>query len=374
MRYPFLDLSAVNAPDLAAMEAAACDVIRSGYYLRGPQTAAFESELAAIHGEGMHAIAVSNGLDALRLILRAYLELGRLKPGDEVLYPANTYIASVLPISELGLRPVAVEPDPATMNIDLSRIEGHLTARTKAIMLVHLYGNPCWDSTVMNKLRDSGILVIEDNAQAIGARAAEEGFNGSHLTGALGDAAGFSFYPTKNIGALGDAGAVMTSDKTLADTVRALANYGSDTRYHNIYRGYNCRMDELQAAMLRVRLRRLDEIIENRNAAADVYSRSLTLPQLILPSVAPGDTHVWHQYVVRHPRRDRLREYLKENGVGTDIHYAIPPHRQPCYADTDFGPLPVADRLAETVVSLPIAAVSPTDAAEIAEIINGFSE
>jgi len=375
MNIPFLDLSSVNAPDLDEMTEAAARVIRSGRYLHGSETAAFEQELAeSLQASELQVIGVSNGLDALRLIIRGYIETGRLKPGDEVLFPANTYIASVLPISEAGLVPVAVEPDKHTLNIDLGLIREKLTPRTRALMLVHLYGRPCWNSEVMNDLHSRGIIIIEDNAQAIGAEAATEGFNGSRVTGALADAAAFSFYPTKNVGAAGDAGAVATADRKLAEAVKALANYGSDRRYHNIYRGYNCRLDEIQAAMLRVRLHRMPQIIAQRNVLADTYSSHITLPGLILPTAEASTICVWHQYVVRHPERNLLREWLGANGVQTDIHYAVPPHRQPCYADVDFGPLPVTEMLADTVLSLPIAGVTSEQAKEISDCINGFNK
>lgn len=372
---PFLNLATVNSDDLDEMVMAAGRVIRSGRYLHGQETEAFERELAMSSGlSDVSAIGVSNGLDALRLIIRGYIELGRLRPGDEVLYPANTYIASILPVSEFGLVPVAVEPDAETHNIRLATLVDKISPRTRALMLVHLYGRPCWDKEIMSYLRSRGILVVEDNAQAIGARAREEGFNHSCITGSLGDAAAFSFYPTKNIGAVGDAGAVLTTDPELAATIRALANYGSDRRYHNLYCGYNCRLDEIQAAMLRVRLRRLPEIIANRRATAEAYSSWIKQPAITLPSEEKGSTHVWHQYVIRHPHRDRLGDYLRDNGISTDIHYAVPPHRQPCYKDIDFGPLPIAEMLADTVLSLPIAGIDTATAKEISMIINEFRE
>ncbi len=371
MRHPFLDLKNVNAADLEEMSEAAARVVRSGRYLHGEETKAFEKELAASAGiTDIPAIGVSNGLDALRLIFRGYMELGKLREGDEVLFPANTYIASILPITEFRLRPVAVEPNPETFNIDFKRIEEKITDRTRAIMLVHLYGNPCWDSKIMSRVRERGILVIEDNAQGIGGKASEVGFNGVRNTGALGDVAAFSFYPTKNIGAIGDAGAVLTNDHELSSAIRALGNYGSDRRYHNIYSGYNCRLDEIQAAMLRIRLRRLNEITAQRNKIAGIYSNQIHNGNLTLPGIQEGTTHVWHQYVVRHPHRENMISYLKENGVGTDIHYAVPPHLQPCYSGMDFGALPLTEQLAKEIFSLPIAGVTPAAACEIADIIN----
>ena len=236
----FLDLKTVNAEIETELIVAASNVIRSGWYINGTNVQTFEQELAQ-YCETEFAVAVSNGLDALRLILKAYIELGILNHGDEVIVPANTYIATVLAISDNGLVPVFVEPDMATMNLDISLIEQHITKHTRAIMPVHLYGSPCWDKTLNEIANKYNLKIIEDNAQAIGARSALPGLNGSMVTGGLGHAAGNSFYPTKNLGALGDAGAVTTNDKELADTIRALANYGSDRRYHNIYCGLNCR-------------------------------------------------------------------------------------------------------------------------------------
>ena len=252
-RYPFLDLGTVNAEYADALKAAACRVIDSGRYVGGPENEAFEKELADATGTAF-AIGVSNGLDALRLIFKAYIALGRLNPGDEVLVPANTYIASVLAITDSGLSPVFVEPDPTTLNLDTSLIEQAVTPHTRAILTVHLYGRACYDRAMAEAAHKHGLIIVEDNAQAIGADAEYRSPHGTTRTGSLGDAAAFSFYPTKNIGALGDAGAVTTSDPDLASAVRALANYGSTSRYHNVYEGYNCRLDPIQAAFLRAKL------------------------------------------------------------------------------------------------------------------------
>ena len=225
----------------------------------------------------------------------------------------------------------------------------------------------------MRVAREHGLLLIEDNAQAIGARSDTAGLNGTFVTGGLGDAAGISFYPTKNLGALGDGGEVVTNDDTLAATVRALANYGSDRRYHNIYMGYNCRLDEIQAAMLRVKLRHLDSENKTRAAVAEAYGRNITNPSVVTPVIFAGMEQTWHQFVVRVEQRDEFRDFLKANGVGTDIHYATPPHRQPCYATLEHGPVPLTERLADEVVSLPIAPpITPADAIEISAIINRF--
>lgn len=376
MRYPFLDLTAVNASYMDEMAAAAERVIRSGRYVGGEEVARLEAEI----GERLGApfvVGVSNGLDALRLILRAYVETGIMKSGDEVIYPANTYIASVLAISDAGLVPVAVDVDETTMNIDTSLIEEAITERTRGIMTVHLYGRVAWDERLVDISRRHNLKIIEDCAQAFGARTLSAGLFASRHAGALGDAAGISFYPTKNIGAVGDAGAVVTHDENLARTVRALANYGSDRRYHNIYRGFNCRLDTIQAVMLRVKLPRIDDENADRFARALAYQRTITNPAVTLPYISREiNDNVWHQYVVRVPAglRDSFRQQLEEKGVGTDIHYAVPPHLQPCYTDMKHGPLPVTERLAAEVVSLPIAgALSVADTAEIGRIINAIS-
>ncbi len=356
-----------------ALEAAAVGVIRSGWYLHGPNTRELEESVARAC-ETDHCVAVSNGLDAIRLSLRALIELGRLRPGDEVIVPANTYIASILPLTEFGLKPILVEPSPETLNLDLSRVKDAITERTRALMVVHLYGSPCWDTNLMRELADRGIIIIEDNAQAIGARSATPGLRDTYATGGLGHIGALSFYPTKNVGALGDAGAVVTSDPEIANTVRALANYGSDRRYHNVMTGYNCRMDEIQAAMLRVIMERLDTIGAARDAAARAYDATLSNPLVTPPAILPGTTQVWHQYVVRVPaaQRDRFRNYLTEQGVGTDIHYAVPPHLQPCYYPTLGISYPVTELIASEVVSLPIATITPEQATEIASIINDY--
>lgn len=364
-QYPFLDLRLLNAPMAEEEKEACARVIDSGRYLNGPETLALEEELGHLC-RGRKCVAVSNGLDALRLIMRGYIVTGRMKPGDEVIVSANTYIASVLAIDDAGLIPVPVEPEPATMNLDPQAIESHITPRTRAIMEVHLYGTPARHSAITEIARRHKLLIIEDNAQSIGA--SEYGVP----TGAMGDAAAFSFYPTKNLGALGDAGAVVSADEELIKAVRALANYGSDHRYHNIYQGFNCRMDELQAALLRVHLAHLDKNTERRREAAAAYNEAITNPQITKPAIIPGMEQVWHQYVIRCPRRNELHAYLASRGVQTDIHYATPPHRQPCYADRKHPLLPFTEQLAAEVLSLPIAHVTPAEAREIAEIINQF--
>ena len=375
MRYPFLNLADANRPYMEEMAEAAARVIRSGRYVGGAENEAFEKCLAEMTGTRF-AIGVSNGLDALRLILRAYVELGEMKPGDEVIVPANTYIASVLAITDAGLTPVLVDADITTMNIDMSRIEQAVTTRTRAIMTVHLYGRVAWDRRMVEIARKYSLKIIEDCAQAIGARATVAGLNGGIYAGALGDAGALSFYPTKNIGAVGDAGAVTTDDERLAATVSALANYGSDRRYHNIYCGYNCRLDPIQAAMLMVKLPHTANENADRFARALAYSRTIRHPNVITPLLSQQVTdNVWHQYVIRvtDGRRDDMKAQLEAAGVATDIHYAVPPHRQPCYASLHHGNLPVTELLASEILSLPIGpSTSVKDAAEIGEIINSI--
>lgn len=380
----FLDLAETNAPVMEEIVAAASRVIRSGCYLHGPETRAFEEELAAQCG-ARYAVGVSNGLDALRLIVRAYLELGKLRPGDAVMVAANTYIATVMPITEFGLIPVFVEPDPDTMNFSwdgaLRILDDNVASGSPlhivAALVTHLYGTPCWNAQAALEMRRRGLLVIEDNAQAIGAEADSFGFNGNRLTGNLGDAAAFSFYPTKNVGALGDAGAVTTCDPKLASTVRALANYGTDRRYHNIYAGYNCRLDEIQAAMLRVKLRSLGEETERRRQVAALYSRLIKNPLVTLPAAFPDMVQVWHQYVVLLPETDRdaMRQHLSAYGVATDVHYPDPPYLQPCYAGRFAPAAPTLSiDLSRRCISLPIANISDREVEQVADIINDFKQ
>lgn len=371
--YPFLSLKQANLPYEDELKQAAVDVIDSGWYLHGKHTEMLEQEIASLC-QARHCIAVSNGLDALRLILRAYIEMGKLQPSDKVIVPGNTFVASVLAVSDNGLVPVMCDPSETTMNLDSKCAERLITPEVKAVMPVHLYGTACWDEHLKRLAKEHNLLVIEDNAQAIGAVAATDGLNGTRVTGGLGHAAGISFYPTKNLGALGDAGAVVTSDDELAATVRALASYGSDRRYHNIYRGLNCRIDEIQAAMLRVKLRHLEEENARRDAIAKAYNEAITNPNVVVPVRFEGTTQVWHQYVIRVKEgRDAFRKALEQRGVMTDIHYETPPHQQPCYEALEHGPLPMTEQLAGEVVSLPIAhPITVDDAREIASIINAI--
>ena len=367
-RYKFLDLGEVNAPFVDELSAAVDRVVRSGQYVGGPEVATFESELAGITGTSL-AVAVSNGLDALRLILRAYIEEGFMKPGDEVIVPANTYIATILAVLDNGLKPVMVEPRLDTLNIDTALIERAISLRTKVIMTVHLYGRVAYDDEMQRLADKYGLRIVEDNAQAIGARHSD-----GRMTGSLGHAAAFSFYPTKNIGALGDAGAVTTNDAGLASRVRALANYGCDRTYHNIYKGLNCRHDPVQAAALRVKLPRLEEESRRRRAVARVYENEVNNSLVTKPLYSDSGDMVWHQYVVRVADRDRFRQFLAKNGVETAVHYPTAPHHQPCMAEYAGLQLPISEQIAREVVSLPVSAcTSVEDAAEIAEIINRYA-
>lgn len=376
VKYPFLDLRHANEPYMDELMAAAERVIKSGRYIGGKEIDAVEDDLAQLTST-KYAIGVSNGLDALKLIVRAYVEMGVFERGDEIIVPANTYIASLLAISDAGLVPVPVDVDIRSMNIDSRAAETAISPSTKGIMTVHLYGRMAWDTDLMDMAGRHNLKIIEDCAQAIGGRATVAGINGTVEAGGLGDAAAFSFYPTKNIGALGDAGAVTTNDRVLADTVRALANYGSDRRYHNIYRGYNCRMDPLQGAMLAVKLRHTADENADRFARALAYHRTIRKDGVVTPEMSNAVTdNVWHQYVIRvlDGHRDQLRERLLVAGVETDIHYPTPPHLQPCYAGTlRHGPLPVTEQLSGEILSLPIGpGTSVKDAAEIAEILNNI--
>lgn len=364
--YIFLDLETVNKPFEKEIDEAVRRVIASGRYIGGPEVAEFERSLAESCG-APYCVGTGNGLDALRLIIRAYIELGEMAPGDEIIVPSNTYIATVLAITDNGLIPVFAEPDPRTMNLDTSRLSEYLSPRTRAIMTVHLYGRTCFDSAMLDFARSNSLKIIEDNAQAIGATTAD----GSRITGSLGDAAAFSFYPTKNIGALGDAGAVTTSDPRLANAVRAIANYGSDRQYHNIYRGLNSRLDPIQAAILSVKLPYLDRENGLRRDIAAVYEQEIKNPCVIKPLF--DNSSVWHQYVVQVEDRENFRRYLADNSVETAVHYPLAPFDQPCYASVYKPDCPIARKLAESVVSLPVSrCTSVDDARHIADIINTY--
>lgn len=345
MTIPFLDMKSPYLELKEELDAAYRRVMESGWYILGKEVESFEAEFAA-YSEAKYCIGVANGLDALHLIIRAY----GIGPGDEVIVPANTYIATWLAVTHAGATPVPVEPIERTYNIDPARIKAVITPKTKAILVVHLYGQPA-DMDPINALAQKhGLKVIEDCAQAHGAR-----YKGRRA-GSLGDAAGFSFYPGKNLGAIGDGGAVTTNDPALEERIRVLRNYGSHIKYHNEVAGWNSRLDELQAALLRVKLPKLDEWNDRRRAVAIGYLQHLaTVPELILPSVPDWAEPVWHLFVVRHPQRDALQKKLGEAGIGTLIHYPIPPNVSKAYACEFEGvACPLAERLADTVLSLPI--------------------
>ena len=362
----FQDLQKINARYAEELKRVAAEVIDSGWYLCGERVAAFERDLSAYLGVP-HVVACGNGLDALRLILRAYIEMGKVQEGDEVIVPANTYVATVLAVTDNRLVPVFVEPSPETYNLDSRRVEAAVTARTKIILPVHLYGYCCWDEHLVEMARKYGLWVVEDAAQSIGAEAGFDGLFGGRKSGALGHAAGISFYPSKNLGALGDGGAVATHDEELAEVVRALANYGSERRYYNKYRGYNSRLDELQAAFLSVKLAHLDDDNRRRQELAAIYDGA------IKPQLREEGRHIYHQYVVRVPRREELIEELRKRQIPTLIHYPVPPHRQVCYEAYGDLSLPITERLAQEVLSLPISPVMTEDEVlVVSRAINDF--
>ncbi|RST26692.1 DegT/DnrJ/EryC1/StrS family aminotransferase [Chryseobacterium lacus] len=363
----FLDLQKINLAHQQEIEEKLLQTFRSGWYLLGNEVKTFEEHLASYIG-AKHAIGVANGLDALRLILRAYIEMGVMQKGDEIIVPANTYIASVLAISDNGLIPVLVEPDISTYNIDLSKIEEKITSRTKGVMIVHLYGRVVFSEDLRALAQKHQLKIIEDNAQAIGAE-----WNGVK-TGNLGDAAGFSFYPGKNLGALGDAGGITTNDEELAKTIRALANYGSNQKYVNIYQGLNSRLDEIQAAVLDVKLKYIDAENQRRREIAHRYLAEINNPKFILPENPTDEKeHVWHLFVIRTTERERLQNYLTENGVQTLIHYPIPPHKQRAYKYYNQLSFPITEEIHEEVLSLPISPVmSDDEVCLVIKILNKF--
>ncbi len=344
MKVPFLDLGRLHRPIRSELDAAYHRVMDSGWFIMGPELEAFESEFAH-YSEVKHCVGVGNGLEALHLLLLAY----GVGPGDEVLVPSNTFIATWLAVSQCGANPVAVEPDVRTHNMDPARLEQAITSRTKAIMPVHLYGQPADMDAINQVAAKHGLVVIEDAAQAQGAR-----FQGRRA-GSLGHAAVTSFYPGKNLGALGDGGAVLTNDDAVADKVRRLRNYGSRVKYHHELAGANSRLDEMQAAFLRVKLKVLDDWNARRQQVAQKYLAGLAGCAVQLPFVPEGMDPVWHLFVVRCTERSRLQAHLTEHQIGTVIHYPIPPHRQSCYSGFASHHLPLADQLAAEVLSLPMA-------------------
>jgi len=363
---PFLDLKQINAQYRTELIEACTKVIDSGWYVQGNEYKEFEKEFAEYCGT-KYTIGVANGLDALILILRAYKELDIMKDGDEVIVPANTYIASILAISQNNLVPVLVEPDINTYLIDSTKIEEKITPKTKAILPVHLYGQTCQMDEINAIANKHNLKIIEDSAQSHGA------YFGNKRSGNLGNASGFSFYPGKNLGALGDGGAVTTNDEELAKTIKALCNYGSHKKYENIYQGVNSRLDEIQAAMLRVKLRHLDQEIASRQKIARYYRQNIINKAVHLPNVKHEDGHVWHLFVVRISERNKFADYLQLHGVQTLIHYPIPPHKQKAYKELNDLHFPITEQIHNEVLSLPISPVqSLEDTKKIVDIINKY--
>lgn len=359
----FLDLGSVNRKFRDELVQAATDVIDSGWYLQGERLRAFESSFAE-YCDSQHCVGVANGLDALILTIRAWKELGKLKAGDEVIVPANTYIASVLAVTENDLVPVLVEPDPVTFNLCPENFRKAITPKTRLVIPVHLYGQIAPMQEIMDIARSHNLLVLEDSAQAHGALLQGK------KAGGWGDASGFSFYPGKNLGALGDAGAMTTNDAELARTVRALGNYGSHEKYRNLYQGVNSRLDEIQAAMLSVKLKYLDESTRQRRVIVNAYLKGIDNAAIQLPLPASTDAreyeqHVWHLFVVRSAQRDRLQAHLAAQGIQTNIHYPIPPHKQNAYAAMSELSLPITEAIHTEVLSLPLSPVMTLEEAQL---------
>ena len=367
---PFLDLKNINQQYREELIAACTRVIDSGWYIGGNELEQFEQNFANYCGVKF-AIGVANGLDALILTLRAWKELGKLKDGDEVIVPSNTYIASILAITANKLMPVLVEPDLATYNIDPLKIEEAITAKTKVILPVHLYGQLAAMPDIMHIAKKHNLLVLEDSAQSHGAQL------DCKKAGNWGDASGFSFYPGKNLGALGDAGAITTNNAELAQTLKALRNYGSHEKYKNLFVGVNSRLDEIQAAMLNVKLKHLDVEINHRRTIAKMYIEAIKNPEVILPlsdiDASLYNQHVWHLFVIRSKNRIKLQQYLAENGVQTLIHYPVPPHKQQAYKEWNNLCYPISEKIHNEVMSLPIGpTLSVEDAEKVIQLCNSF--
>lgn len=364
---PFLDLKVINTQHSIELKEAVLRVIDNGWYILGNEVKQFEQNFAN-YCNTRHCIGVANGLDALILIIRAYKELGIMQENDEIIVPANTYIASILAISENKLTPVLVEPDIRTYNINPELIEEKITSKTKAIMAVHLYGQVANMDEINAIAQKYNLKVIEDSAQAHGAC-----YKNKHA-GNLADASGFSFYPGKNLGALGDAGAITTNDDELASVIRALGNYGSNKKYENLYQGINSRLDELQAALLSVKLKYLDEANEKRRVIANYYLENIKNERIVLPTITEKDAHVWHLFVIRTQHRARLQQYLLDNGIQTLIHYPIPPHKQNSYKNLNNLSYPITELIHDEVLSLPISSVQAMeDTKRIVAEINDFN-
>ena len=385
----FLDIEKITSSYEPELSAAIMRVVRKGWFVMGEETEAFEKEYADYIGT-RHCIGVANGLDALRLILKAYLEMGIMKEGDEVIVPANTFIATILAITDNRLIPVFVEPDINNYNLDISLIEKEISNKTRAILVVHLYGRACWSEQLEELAEKYNLKLIEDNAQAAGALVPVNSHNmprgmkktpeSYRRTGSLAHAAGHSFYPGKNLGALGDGGAVTTNDDDFAFVIRALANYGSVKKYVHNYKGLNSRLDEIQAAVLRVKLPRLDSDNQRRREIAQSYLNRILNPVIKLPDYMQSATdlinneNVWHLFVIRNHERDRLKQYLDEHGIQTLIHYPTPPHLQKAYREYSNMTFSLTEQIHNEVLSLPISQVMTKDEAhEVIKVINSFS-
>lgn len=360
----FLDLKAINHQYREDLIDAATRVIDSGWYVLGHEVNAFENEFAAYCGV-KHCIGVANGLDALILTMRAWLEMGRLHPGDEVIVPANTYIASILAISANGLKPVLVEPDAASFNLNPVNARAAITSKTRVILPVHLYGQIADMPAIKKLANDYGLLILEDAAQAHGASIKGK------KTGGWGDAAAFSFYPGKNLGALGDAGAITTNDAELAKTLRALSNYGSHEKYKNLFKGVNSRLDEMQAAMLRVKLSRLERETYHRRLVASAYLQNIKHDVVQLPYVSNSEQHVWHLFVIRCKQRTAFQEYLLAHGIQTLIHYPIPPHQQQAYTEWSAQSYPLTEAMHQEVLSLPMGPTMTEN--QVLQVVNSIN-
>jgi dTDP-4-amino-4,6-dideoxygalactose transaminase len=363
---PFLDLKQINLAYKEEMMTAFGQVLESGWFIMGDKLKEFEAQFARYCGT-RHCIGVANGLDALILIMEAYKELGVFRDGDEVIVPSNTYIASILAISKAGLRPVLCEPEIGDYLIDVTKIEDCITSRTKAILPVHLYGRLCNMDAINTIAAKHGLKVIEDSAQSHG------GIQNGKRSGNLGDASGFSFYPGKNLGALGDGGAITTNDDSLAGVLRPLRNYGSEVKYRNKYKGLNSRLDEVQAAFLSIKLRQLDSDNERRREIAASYLSQINNPKVLLPQIDDRAAHVWHLFVLRSEQRDNLQRYLEAHNIQTVIHYPIPPHQQEAYDELKNADYPVASKIHETIISLPISPVmTETEVSVVVDALNAF--
>jgi dTDP-4-amino-4,6-dideoxygalactose transaminase len=363
----FLDLQKLNLHYKEQYVEAVNRVLESGWFILGKEVQNFENEFAAFCGT-KHCLGVANGLDALILILEAYKELGIMNAGDEVIVPSNTYIASIIAVSKAGMVPVLCEPDMETYLLNPIKIEEKITPKTKAIIPVHLYGRLCEMDKINAIAKKHGLKVIEDSAQSHGAV-----YSNGKKSGNLGDASGFSFYPGKNLGALGDGGAITTNDDELAKCMKAYRNYGSHVKYHNLYVGINSRLDEIQAAFLSIKLKDLQHETDKRQAAATFYLKTIKNEKIILPQVPPEKSHVWHLFPVRVKDRDHFQKYLTENNIETNIHYPVPPHKQPAYKEWSNLSFPISEEIHNEIISIPISGIMiPDEYNFVVEVLNNY--